>query len=86
MLKTKPTFIEEDGKRKFVVFSMKDYKAITEALEDAYDVRLIEESKRENAGKPMISHEQLLRELGMEDLLKKKKATHPSGTNAAKRR
>ena len=65
MLKMKPTFIEENGKRKFVIFNMKDYKAITEALEDAHDVRLIEESKRKSAGKPNISHEQMLKELGL---------------------
>jgi hypothetical protein len=29
MLKLKPTFIEENGKARFVVFSMKDFKAIT---------------------------------------------------------
>ena len=84
MLKMKPTFIEEDGKRKFVVFSMKDYKAITEALEDAYDMRLIEKSKRESAGKPGVSHEQMLKELGMSHLLKKKR-TAPQRTNGAAR-
>ena len=37
MIKIKPTFLEENGKAKFVVFSMKDYAAIKEALEDAED-------------------------------------------------
>ena len=32
MLKVKPTFIEENGKAKFVVFSFKDYATIKEAL------------------------------------------------------
>lgn len=71
MIKTKPTFIEEDGERKFVVFSMKDYNAITEALEDAYDVRLIEESKRESAGKPNVTQEQMLKELGLKPTRRK---------------
>jgi len=65
MLKMNPTFIEENGKRKFVVFNMKEYQAITEALENAYDVRLIEESKSQSAGKPGISHERMLKELGL---------------------
>ena len=83
VLKMKPTFIEENGKPKFVVFSMKDFKAITEALEDAYDVRLIRESRRESAGKPTISHEQMLRELGMTHLLKNRKSSRSSGANGA---
>jgi hypothetical protein len=76
MMKMNPTFLEENGKRKFVVFSMKEYKAIREALEDAYDVHLIEESKRRSAGRPSVSHEQMLRELGLTHLL----------TNGKKRR
>ena len=72
MLKMKPTFIEENGKPRFVVFSMKDFKAITEALEDAHDVRLIDDSKRRSAGKPTVSHKQMLRELGMTHLLNEK--------------
>jgi hypothetical protein len=74
ILKTKPTLIEENGKRKFVVFSMKDFKTITEALEDAHDVRVIEESQRRSAGKPLIPHEQIMQELGLAPAHKKRKA------------
>lgn len=65
MLKVKPTFIEENGKPRFVVFSMRDFRVIREALEDAADVRLIEEAKRRNGGKPGIPHEQVMREFGL---------------------
>jgi hypothetical protein len=74
MLKMKPTFIEEAGKRKFVVFNMKDYKAIVEALEDAHDVRLIEESRRKSEGKPSTSHEQMLKQLGIKPTRRKSKS------------
>ena len=50
MLKMKPTFIKENGKAKFVVFSMKDYATIMEALEDAEDCRILEEAKRRGVG------------------------------------
>jgi hypothetical protein len=53
---------------------MKDFKTITEALENAHDLRLIEESKRRSAGKPTISHEQMLKELGLKPARRKRKA------------
>lgn len=65
MLKTKPMFLEEDGKAKFVVLSMRDYAAIKEALEDAEDARILDQARRRGAGKPRIPHEQILREFGL---------------------
>ncbi len=46
MLTMKPTFIQENGKAKFVVFSMKDFAANKDALEDAEDLRILDEAKR----------------------------------------
>lgn len=69
----KPTFIGENGKAKFVVFSMKDYAAIQEALEDAEDARILDEAKRRGAGKPRIPHAQILEEFGLSRLLRKAK-------------
>ena len=74
MLYMKPTFLEENGKPKFVVFSIKDYPAIKEALEDAEDARIIDESRRRGAGKPRIPHEQIMREFGLKTSEKKRKA------------
>jgi hypothetical protein len=70
MLKMKPTFIEENGKAKFVVFSIRDYATIKEALEDADDARILDEAKRRGAGKPRIPHKQILEEFGLSHLLR----------------
>ena len=74
MLKIKPTFLEENGKAKFVVFSMKDYAAIKEALEDSEDARIIDEARRRGAGKPRIPQEQIMLEFGLKPAGKKRKA------------
>ena len=65
MLKTKPMFLEEDGKAKFVVLSMRDYSAIKAALEDAEDWRILDQARRRGAGKPRISHERIFAEFGL---------------------
>lgn len=65
MLKMKPTFLEENGKPKFVVFSMKDYAAIQDALADSDDARILDASRRRGAGKPRIPHDQIMREFGL---------------------
>lgn len=65
MLKLKPKFLKENGEAKFVVFSMKDYAEIREALEDAEDFRILEESKRRNAGKPTYTLAEVKRRLGI---------------------
>lgn len=54
-----------NGKERFVVIPEKDYKALREQLEDQADFRAIEASKKRNAGKPLISHEQMMREFGL---------------------
>ena len=69
MTKIKPTFLEENGKAKFVVFNMKDYAAIKEALEDAEDARILDEAKRRGAGKPRIPHSEILEEFGLSRLM-----------------
>lgn len=79
MLKMKPTFIEENGKAKFVVFSMNDYATIKEALEDAEDARILDEAKRRGAGKPRIPHRQILEEFGLSNLLRKAVKADPGG-------
>jgi len=65
MLKTNYDVLVRNGKERFVVIPEKDYKALREQLEDESDFRAIEESKRQNAGKPLIPHEQVMRELGL---------------------
>ena len=50
MLKLKPTFLKDNGKDKFAVFSIDEYAAIREALEDAEDARILEEAIRRDDG------------------------------------
>lgn len=69
MTRIQPTFLEENGKAKFVVFNMKDYAAIKKALEDAEDARILDEAKRRGAGKPRIPHSEILVEFGLSRLI-----------------
>ena len=63
MLKLKPTFLKEKGEQKFAVFSMEDYEAIQEALEDAEDARILDEAIRRDAGGPRIPFAEVKRQL-----------------------
>ncbi|MEM1010792.1 MAG: type II toxin-antitoxin system Phd/YefM family antitoxin [Planctomycetota bacterium] len=62
-----PTIIREEGQEKFVVLPWDEYLRVREALEDAEDVRLIEEAKREHeeSGERCYSAEEVRRELGL---------------------
>jgi len=41
MLKLKPTFLKDNGKDKFAVFSIDEYAAIRESREDAGDESIL---------------------------------------------
>ena len=43
----------------------RDYQAMQERLEDDADFRAIEATKKRNAGKSLISHQQVMREFGL---------------------
>jgi hypothetical protein len=74
MLKTKYDVLIRNGKDCFVVIPEKDYRAMQERLEDDADFRAIEASKKRNAGRPLIPHEQVMREFGLTPARKKRKA------------
>jgi PHD/YefM family antitoxin component YafN of YafNO toxin-antitoxin module len=65
MPKIKYDVLVRNGKDRFVVIPERDYQAMREQLEDDADFRAIEASKKRNAGKPLISHDEILRELGL---------------------
>ena len=65
MLNTKYDVLVRNGKQRFIVVPEKDYQAMRQRLEDAADFRAIEASKKRNAGKRLIPHEQLMREFGL---------------------
>jgi hypothetical protein len=74
MLKTKYDVLTRNGKEQFVVVPLKDYQALLEQVEDEADFRAIEASKKRNAGKPLIPHEQVMREFGLKSRQKKRKS------------
>jgi PHD/YefM family antitoxin component YafN of YafNO toxin-antitoxin module len=74
MLKTKYDMLTRNGKEKFVVVPLKDFEALMERAEDEADFRAIEASKKRNARKPLIAHEQVMREFGLKPSRKKRKA------------
>ncbi len=63
MVKLNPKFLEENGKAKFVILTMGDYKAIQEALEDAEDARILDEAKRRHGNGPLIPFAEAKRQL-----------------------
>lgn len=83
MLKLKPKFLKENGEAKFVVLTMKDYSEIREAIEDAEDYRILEESRRRNAGKPTHSLEEVKRRLG---IVTRPRKSAPRKTGLGRRR
>jgi hypothetical protein len=65
MLKSKYDVLVRNGKERFIVVPEKDFEALREQLRDEGDFRAIEESKKRNAGKPLVPHEQIMRKLGL---------------------
>ena len=74
MLKTRYDVLTRNGTEKFVVVPMTDYEALLERLEDEQDLRDLQAAKKLNAGKPGISHEQMLKQLGLKPTRPKSKA------------
>lgn len=65
VVKTKYDVLTRNGREQFVVVPLKDFEALMERVEDENDHRLIERSKKQNAGKRLISHERVMREFGL---------------------
>ncbi len=74
MRKMKYDLLTRNGKEEFVVVPRKEFEAILERLEDEEDFRAIEASKKRNAGKRLIPHEQVMREFGLTPGRKKSQA------------
>ncbi len=74
MPKTKYDVLVRNGKDRFVVIPEKEYQALRARLEDEADFRAIEASKKRNAGRALIPHEQVMRELGLVPGRRKRKA------------
>jgi len=65
MLKLKPELWTRNGREKFVVLSMDDFEKVQDLIEDAGLARILRASKRKQAKAPTVSHEEMMRRLGM---------------------
>lgn len=63
MLKVKPEYLSKHGKREFVVLSVEDFNRMTEALEDAHDLRDLRQATSRNAAKPYYTPAEVTRRL-----------------------
>jgi PHD/YefM family antitoxin component YafN of YafNO toxin-antitoxin module len=57
--------ISKNGEE-YVLVPEKDFRQIQEELEDAEDLKFLRTARKENEGKPMLTHEQMMKELGLE--------------------
>lgn len=74
MLKSKYDVLVRNGKERFIVVPEKDFDALREQLEDEADFQAIEESKKRNAGKPLIPFEEVKRQLAQSNRRRKRQA------------
>ena len=58
MLPIHPQYIKDaNGEKSFVVLSIKDFETIIEELEDAEDIRLYDEAKKDDDGERILFSE-----------------------------
>ena len=74
MRKLKPEFLKKNG-REFVLLTRADFKAFSEMIEDARDILLVREARRQNKNAKGISIPELKRRLG---LTKPRRVASPS--------
>jgi PHD/YefM family antitoxin component YafN of YafNO toxin-antitoxin module len=60
-----PQIIRHQGEPAFVVLPYDEYRALEELLEDLDDLVHLRRAKEEAAGEPMLSLEEVRRELGL---------------------
>ena len=65
MIEFHPEFLKKNGKNEFVVLPYDEFVTIQELLEDAEDVLLLEQAKREDHGKPGVSLEEMMKRFGL---------------------
>ena len=65
MIEFHPEFIKKNGKNEFVVLPYEEFVTIQELLEDAEDLLLLEQAKREDRGKPGVSLEEMMKRFGL---------------------
>jgi hypothetical protein len=63
--KLHPSFLKKNGRKEFVVLPFVEFEEIEELLQDAYDIRRLEQARRKNAGKPGIPLAEARKRLGL---------------------
>ena len=66
MIKIRPTIIEKDKKREFVVLPYKYFLKIREELEDYEDLKILRKAKRREGKAPAIELREVKRQWGLE--------------------
>ena len=64
MIEFHPEFLKKDG-NDFVVLPYEEFVSIQELLEDAEDLLLLEQAKKEDFGKPGVSLEEMMKRFGL---------------------
>ena len=65
MIKLHPEILRKDGKEQFAVLPYEEFLAIQELLEDADDLRAMDQAKAEDHGEPGVPLEEVKRKLGI---------------------
>lgn len=65
MITLHPNFLEQDGKKQFVVLPYSEYLALQEELEDYYDLKALRAAKNEEQEAPTVSFEEAKKALGL---------------------
>lgn len=50
----------------YVLVPEKNFREIQEQLEDAEDLRLLRAARKGNAGKQLLTHQEMMKELGLQ--------------------
>ncbi len=66
MIQLHPKILRKDGKAQLAVLPYEEFIALQEALEDADDLALLEEARREAGDEPNIPFDEVSRRLGVQ--------------------
>ena len=65
MIELHPKFLEQEGKKQFVVLAYKEFISIQEELADYEDLKELRKAKKTEKDAPIISLEDAKKELGL---------------------
>lgn len=71
----KPQILTRNGKPEFAVLPYDQFEEMQEQLEDAADLIALDRARREDAGKPTIPFDEMMRQLGLRPRRKPKRKT-----------